>query len=73
MYRTTEASSVARTWKLTFTTIIGLIVAAFSLSFTPKCRAEEWKQWRGPDGDNHAATDADAPVRWDLERGENVV
>ncbi|WP_231846407.1 PQQ-binding-like beta-propeller repeat protein [Rhodopirellula baltica] len=73
MNRTTENLGANRTWNLAYATFTGLTVAVLGLSFTSQSRAEEWKQWRGPDGNNHAAADADAPVRWDLERGENVV
>lgn len=31
--------------------------------------AEDWPQWRGPTGDNHAATDATAPEQWGEESG----
>lgn len=36
-------------------------------------RAEDWPCWRGPDGDNHAPLDTDAPLKWDLTSGHNVV
>ena len=29
--------------------------------------ADDWPQWRGPEGDNHAAEDASVPLRWDLD------
>ena len=34
--------------------------------------ADEWRQWRGPSGDNHAADDANVPLRWNLDSGSNV-
>ncbi|WDQ19387.1 outer membrane protein assembly factor BamB family protein [Rhodopirellula sp. P2] len=37
------------------------------------CAAGDWLQWRGPEGNNHAPADSDAPIRWDLERSENVI
>lgn len=35
--------------------------------------ADNWPCWRGPDGNNHAAEETDAPIRWDLETGQNIV
>lgn len=35
--------------------------------------AEDWPCWRGPNGDNHAAASTDAPLRWSLESGDNIV
>ncbi len=35
--------------------------------------AEDWLQWRGSEGDNHAPEGADPPLKWDLERGKSVV
>jgi hypothetical protein len=35
--------------------------------------AEDWPCWRGPRGNNHASEETDAPIRWDLESGENIV
>ena len=34
--------------------------------------ADDWPQWRGPEGDNHAAEDASVPLRWDLDAGSNI-
>lgn len=33
------------------------------------CRGEDWPQWRGPTGDNHAPAGATAPVEWSEESG----
>jgi outer membrane protein assembly factor BamB len=33
-------------------------------SVTPGARAEDWLQWRGPTGDNHAPAGTTAPVSW---------
>ena len=35
--------------------------------------AEDWPCWRGPEGNNHASEETDAPIRWDLESGQNIV
>ncbi len=35
--------------------------------------ADDWPCWRGSAGDNHAAADTDAPLRWDLDSGHNIV
>ena len=37
------------------------------------CAAQDWPCWRGPEGDNHAAPNTDAPLRWDLQSGQNIV
>ena len=34
--------------------------------------ADDWPQWRGPNGDNHAAAETDVPLRWDLQAGRNI-
>ena len=34
--------------------------------------AEDWRTWRGPEGNNHASDDTDAPIRWDLNSGHNI-
>ena len=45
-----------------------LFLAALSLGFQPQVlQAQDWPQWRGPTGDNHAAAGVTAPVKW----GEN--
>ncbi|KAA5539494.1 PQQ-binding-like beta-propeller repeat protein [Roseiconus nitratireducens] len=31
-----------------------------------------WPQWRGPEGNNHAGANAQAPGQWDLKTGENI-
>ncbi len=35
--------------------------------------ADTWPCWRGPNGDNHAAAATNAPLRWNLKTGDNVV
>jgi len=35
--------------------------------------ADSWPCWRGPNGDNHAPETTDAPIRWNLEAGTNIV
>lgn len=39
------------------------------LAVTATLHAEDWPQWRGPTGDNHAAPGATAPVTWSEESG----
>jgi outer membrane protein assembly factor BamB len=34
--------------------------------------ADDWPQWRGPDGNNHAAEGTIVPLRWNLSNGKNV-
>ena len=33
---------------------------------------EDWISWRGPDGNNHASSETDAPIRWNLSSGHNI-
>lgn len=33
---------------------------------------DDWPQWRGPDGNNHAADGTTVPVRWNFDNGENI-
>lgn len=49
--------------------LLGLLVCAIQPG---QARAENWPGWRGPNGDNHAAADTDAPIRWDTKSGANV-
>lgn len=35
-------------------------------------KADEWRTWRGPSGNNHAPANSDAPLSWDLKSGHNV-
>jgi len=42
-------------------------VLLFLFVLSPCLQAQDWPQWRGPTGDNHAADGATAPVTW----GEN--
>ena len=46
-----------------FSTVAAVIVFATSAS------GEDWLQWRGPTGDNHAAIGATAPVNWSETEG----
>ncbi|GAA5510538.1 PQQ-binding-like beta-propeller repeat protein [Novipirellula caenicola] len=34
--------------------------------------AQDWAQWRGPDANNHAATDIKLPFRWDVSTASDV-
>ena len=36
------------------------------------CTAEDWRTWRGPIGNNHASSSADAPLTWDFKSGNNI-
>lgn len=35
--------------------------------------ADDWPQWRGPEGINHADADITLPIQWDLKTGQNVI
>ena len=50
---------------LTFTVLIAIVIS-------PGASADEWPQWRGPLGNNHAASETDVPIRWDVESGRNI-
>ncbi len=47
------------------TTLLLIALVAFSTA----ARAEDWPQWRGPNGDNHAAPGATAPTEWSETAG----
>ena len=49
-----------------------LTLISFAFVVCQAAVADEWRQWRGPNGDNHAAEDTDIPLRWDLESGSNI-
>ena len=53
-------------------TVAFLAIMTCSVFIAATANAETWPNWRGPNGDNHAAEEADAPIRWDLESGVNV-
>ena len=48
--------------KRSFGTVLFFLAATCPLS------AQDWPQWRGPTGDNHAASGVTAPVAWDEEK-----
>lgn len=33
---------------------------------------EQWRSWRGPNGNNHAPANTDAPLSWDIKTGHNI-
>lgn len=55
-----------------------LIVAWFTLSSTlgtlsrDLAHGQDWMAWRGPEGNNHAPDETDAPLRWNLQTGHNI-
>ena len=51
--------------------IIHLMLVTFGIAQTPS--AMDWPCWRGPNGDNHAPSETQTPLRWNLETGENVI
>ncbi len=49
---------------------IVLLAAGLSFAFAhSNARSEDWLQWRGPSGNNHAPTDASAPTEWSETEG----
>jgi hypothetical protein len=44
---------------------LSLCAVALICILSVDLQAEDWPQWRGPTGDNHAANGATAPVSWD--------
>jgi len=49
--------------------MFGAALALFCLSgFPDESAAEEWRQWRGPNGNGTAAAEADPPLEWGEER-----
>lgn len=65
----TASHTVLSTHELLFALMI--LTSGFGLLHSVD--AEDWLQWRGPEANNHAPDGADAPVRWNIDRGENVV
>lgn len=49
-----------------------LIVLPITLLFVAPVIADDWPQWRGLGGNNHAAEGTDVPTRWNLSNGENI-
>jgi outer membrane protein assembly factor BamB len=50
---------------------LALVLSVGSLA--QQSHAEDWPCWRGPRGNNHASGETDAPIRWNVESGENIV
>ena len=44
-------------------------LVTFSITILSNVSAEDWPQWRGPAGVNHAPSGATAPTQWDDESG----
>ncbi len=61
---------IGRTTKFSIATL----VVAWSLATSPIASAQrsDWRSWRGPEGNNHAPANTDAPLRWNLESGHNI-
>lgn len=49
------------------------LVLVISFAATGSATADDWPGWRGPNGDNHASDRTDAPIRWNLDTGHNIV
>ena len=49
-----------------------LLAATLTLVSVSVLTADDWPQWRGPEGNNHAAEGTKVPLRWNLSSGENV-
>lgn len=50
----------------------GLCIAVMCGGITTSSYGEDWATWRGPQGNNHAPEQTDAPIRWNLESGHNI-
>lgn len=50
-----------------------ILLVATTTTAPQLSRAENWPGWRGPQGNNHASPQTDAPIRWDLNNGTNIV
>ncbi|QDT10642.1 PQQ-binding-like beta-propeller repeat protein [Stieleria marina] len=57
--------------RLRFGPSAGCLIVLFALS-SNVCCGDQWPQWRGESGDNHAAADAKVPLRWDFQSGSNI-
>ncbi len=62
-----------------FTAVATVVVCVFisgDADVASRANAENtasvWPQWRGPQGNNHAAENATLPLRWDCRTGEGV-
>lgn len=51
---------------------LAIVIGALTAGLTA-ADAEDWPQWRGPEGNNHAPTGSSPPTQWDLGRGTGVV
>ena len=43
-----------------------------ALALLSRSAADDWPQWRGPNGNNHAADGTNIPLHWDLATGRNI-
>ncbi|MEM7314705.1 MAG: PQQ-binding-like beta-propeller repeat protein [Planctomycetota bacterium] len=46
-----------------------ILITLICFNFTITASGQDWAQWRGPTGDNHAATGATAPTTWSDTEG----
>lgn len=53
--------------RLTLAAVAVLMVTSYSVA------ADNWPGWRGPEANNHASDSTDAPIRWNLKTGRNIV
>lgn len=55
--------------RIQWTGLFSFLVLTVAWSSGNWTLAEDWPQWRGPSGDNHAASEATAPVAWSENSG----
>ncbi|MGB7329427.1 MAG: PQQ-binding-like beta-propeller repeat protein [Rubripirellula sp.] len=70
MLRRTSLTAIRQSlWSATWAaTLISIAMSIESTSVT----ADTWTQWRGSEGNNHAAAGTEAPLKWNLETGDGI-
>ncbi len=69
MNRIDGSDAPAKRRRMLWTASVSALLCCFNLCFA----ADDWPQWRGSTGDNHAAPSATPPLEWDLQQGRSVV
>lgn len=63
---------VAWSWIGASTPLMRVWCVVAMAGWSAAARGDDWPQWRGPGGNNHADRALQLPVRWNLATGQNV-
>jgi outer membrane protein assembly factor BamB len=58
--------------KILIWTLCATFIQCLNSPTTNLVFGQDWRTWRGPEGNNHAPAKTDAPLNWDLKTGHNI-